>query len=120
MDDIPHEEVLLELCRFGISKVHHPYLFGEPRARQQFMFQNWVTSVEMRILGKQIEDIRVEWPADWWEALKERFAPEWFKARWPVYWERRRLQAPALYPSLPLPDRDPVIYLELGYYWPAD
>jgi hypothetical protein len=28
--------------------------------------------------------IHRSWPANWWEAVKERFAPQWFKSRWPV------------------------------------
>ena len=27
---------------------------------------------------------RLHYPADWKQAIKERFAPRWFKRRWPV------------------------------------
>jgi len=28
------------------------------------------------------------WPADWWQAVKERFAPQWVKRWFPVKYER--------------------------------
>ena len=30
------------------------------------------------------ETISIKYPRNWWEALKERFAPEWFKRAYPV------------------------------------
>lgn len=40
-------------------------------------------------------------PADWWEAVKERWAPAWALRRWPV---RYRFLVPrAYYPGLRLP-----------------
>lgn len=32
------------------------------------------------------------WPADWWQAVKERFAPTWFLNRWPVKWETKEVK----------------------------
>jgi hypothetical protein len=30
----------------------------------------------------------VTFPRDWWQAVKERFAPRWFRRRWPVAYDR--------------------------------
>lgn len=35
-------------------------------------------------MAGQKEVCEQRWPADWWEALKQRFAPAWFVQRWPV------------------------------------
>lgn len=35
-----------------------------------------------------IVDIEEQWPQDWWEAVKDRWAPHWFLRRWPVKWKR--------------------------------
>lgn len=48
-------------------------------------------------------------PADWWQALKERFAPRWCLRRWPVRYRETRLvtqQARGYLPRLPLNSRD--------------
>jgi hypothetical protein len=41
------------------------------------------------VLGKNHGrvDLERQWPKDWWEAVKERFAPRWFLKRWPVRYE---------------------------------
>ncbi len=31
------------------------------------------------------------WPATWWDALKDRSAPGWFKRRYPVKYEKIKL-----------------------------
>src|SRR5678809_654895 len=42
------------------------------------------------VLVRMIQDVLIqrecvaEYPADWWQALKERFAPKWFLRRYPV------------------------------------
>src|SRR5574341_1521167 len=41
----------------------------------------------------------VSYPKDWWEALKQRFAPEWLLQRWPVECTKVVLEASALYPD---------------------
>ena len=68
--------------------------------------------VMARMFGESLlsGDDAIEYPANWIEALKERFAPEWLKRRWPVRYER--WEAVALYPSLSLPDEKHVIQLK--------
>lgn len=41
-------------------------------------------------------------PLNWWEAVKERFAPEWFLNRWPVEYRTEDIDVFALYPRVPL------------------
>lgn len=62
--------------------------------------------------SKYVSD-EVKWPADWRQALKERFAPAWFLRRWPVKYAKKRiehtLEAHIVVPDV-LVDRD-VFYL---------
>ena len=46
--------------------------------------ENLVLSIQTYVLGMEGETINLMWPRDWWEAVKDRFAPRWFLARWPV------------------------------------
>ena len=45
----------------------------------------------------------IEYPANWKEAVKERFAPRWFKRRWPVKKITHRYNARILYPLISIP-----------------
>jgi len=45
----------------------------------------------------------VRYPADWWEALKARFAPRWALTRWPVRYTSITLDACAIWPKFPYP-----------------
>lgn len=41
-------------------------------------------------------------PRDWWEAIKERFAPKWFTRRWPVRYDEITVECFAIFPELDL------------------
>ncbi len=42
--------------------------------------------VSSMLATADVETIQVDvaFPIDWWQAVKERFFPQWAKARWPV------------------------------------
>ena len=46
----------------------------------------------------------VRYPADWWQAVKDRFAPAWFRDRYPVKFVTIEASAKMLYPDIePIP-----------------
>lgn len=53
----------------------------------------------------------VRYPADWWQAVKERFAPVWFRDRYPVQFITVTASLEELYPEIEpaLPDQSPVM-----------
>lgn len=50
-------------------------------------------------------ELSVAYPADWWEAVKERFAPEWFTRRYPVRYLSRTIKVDAMYPKVQVPEK---------------
>lgn len=50
------------------------------------------------VASEQIEQVTWDWPATWWDHFKERWAPKWFKQRWPIVYERKTVLVKALYP----------------------
>ena len=52
------------------------------------------------ILTDLAKEVEYKWPATWWDATKERFAPDWFKKRWPVKYTGKKINAFVLYPEL--------------------
>lgn len=53
----------------------------------------------------------VQYPKTWWDAVKERFAPEWFIRRYPISRVEITVHLEELYPEIKplLPDRNPVM-----------
>jgi len=45
-----------------------------------------IDSMKTYVLGMPGERVIARWPLDWWQAVKERFAPKWYLAVWPVRW----------------------------------
>ena len=59
-------------------------------------------------IGEELES----WPADWWEAVKERWFPKWALRRWPVRYRHLSLKAYHAYPSLNLQHHRPVLQFQ--------
>jgi hypothetical protein len=59
-----------------------------------------VLSLRDYIWSEKRDDIRIEYPKDWIEALKERWAPQWLLAKFPVKMKRHDIKVYDGYPSL--------------------
>ena len=71
-----------------------------------------VMEMRMDIYGKRHPDRHViRYPADWWQAVKERFAPAWFRDKYPVVFTEVTASLNETYPDIQpaLPDREPVL-----------
>lgn len=58
----------------------------------------------LKLAGQRFEPVRVEYPRDWWHALKQRWFPRWALARWPVEMARIEWTPEVVYPLIALPD----------------
>ena len=67
----------------------------------RFMFDELTLCVRQDIFGKQLERVDIKYPADWWQAVKDRWFPGWAKERWPVMFTRHHVDVKALYPTMP-------------------
>lgn len=77
-----------------------------------------VTRVTQEILGREIANARVEYPADWWHAFKNRWFPAWAKKRWPIKVEVVELIAKELYPQMAMPEKADISFEKLtGWYY---
>jgi hypothetical protein len=61
-------------------------------------------AVRVGIFGKQHEKVECKYPADWWQAFRERFFPKWWVKRWPVAYTKMVLDVKELFPKLAIPD----------------
>jgi hypothetical protein len=60
------------------------------------------------------EFVVATWPADWWQALKARFAPKWFLRRWPVAMAEKKatFEVGAYYPLIAMPEQRSYIHIQ--------
>jgi len=68
-----------------------------------FMSDDIVFRIKQEVWGREVQRQDVRYPADWREAVKERWLPEWAKRRWPVRYVQVSLVARELYPHMSLP-----------------
>lgn len=63
-----------------------------------------IHSLHASVYGRTLEAKVIEYPRNWIEALKERFAPEWLLRRCPVDYVRIKVTAKNIFPHLrPIP-----------------
>lgn len=92
-----------------VEQYHHSTLMDWPFAEKPKFSMNrydplyHASKVALHAIQKVLvqRECVAEYPADWIEALKERFAPEWFLRRWPV--RKSRIDMDVLYPRIAIP-----------------
>lgn len=119
MNTMNFDTVRLEKVKFGIvTRLSQDFAIPSNvdwSAESDFLTDDICLRVRQCILAQKLETVKAEWPADWWEALKARFAPAWFLRRWPVRYERRVLEAQALYPKIALPQNEHYMQLSIRH-----
>ena len=110
------KQVTLEQLQFGIMREFSDTAIRcAPDVVLRAETRSMVASLRARVLGEKLATVEVKWPADWWQALKERWFPAWALRRWPVTYRREKLEAVALYPKISLPEHGPVLQITKGY-----
>ena len=67
---------------------------------EEFISTWIVTTCSWEVASKTTKNV-LETPSDWWQHLKQRFAPGWFLERWPVL--VNRYHARHFYPDIKVP-----------------
>ena len=118
MEDYQYETVTLERMKLTalqyISRELVDHFAFPPKvdiSAHDWMFDGVAIRIIQQVYGRTLEEVKAEYPADWWQAFKERWFPAWAKKRWPVEWVRVRLEAKELYPKLYMPDHKPQLQL---------
>ena len=82
-----------------------------------FLADEIAIQVVQAVYGHDLEVIECRYPADWWQAFKERWFPAWAKERWSVLYRHYRLTAKELYPKVSAPRQEYHILLEKRMWW---
>jgi hypothetical protein len=105
-DYIPYKTIQLEKlqigCEFRISKKVDANYFDDMVA---YRIKGYVWSQDA---GKKVE---FKYPADWWQAFKERWFKGWFLKNYPVKYTHKEFQVKATYPDLIVQSHEPIMRL---------
>ena len=117
MNDYPDiRTVTLEKLKFAMQQAISNELLNahvDVQEHIDWMTDQAVVSIRGFIWAETLESETFQWPADWWQAFKERWFPAWAKRRWPVQYERHKLDVKAAYPNLKVsvPEQKYVIHV---------
>jgi hypothetical protein len=70
-----------------------------------------VIRLRTSVFGRKLSEISVSYPADWWQAFKDRWFPTWAKKRWPVEMKTERLVSTEEYTKISCPEHDHFVRL---------
>lgn len=89
------ENISLDILEYRASKyINRDLLYGlEYNYIEDHNVEDMIYQLSLKLKKHQLEYKEVKYPKDWWQSLKERFAPEWFKKRYPVEYKEVRLTA---------------------------
>jgi hypothetical protein len=87
---LPYERYVLDIIRLKASAAVDAdiYRTAQVRSALEYISDRLVFQMELALAGK--EHI-VSYPENWWEAVKERFAPRWFRMKYPVKLRREKV-----------------------------
>ncbi len=96
----------------GIGAAYDVRSLVEPMARRTSF------CLSARVLGQEFGRDPYEWPADWWQALKDRWFPQWALRRWPVLRSGVEMRWRVLYPDFNVVEgmgRAPIVWEAFPY-----
>lgn len=85
---IPYDVVTLEKFYLSAQAAVSDRMIQESVVQAEQVRDRLVYQVRSSLLGRMIVDKHVRWPANWREALKERWAPAFWLEKHPVRYER--------------------------------
>jgi len=108
---IPYKSVELERLTYGMNfKVSREVDAQYTDNYIAYQVRGYVWSQDA---GKKVS---FKYPADWWQAFKERWFHGWLLRRFPVVYTHKEFQVKATYPDLKVQNQEPVMrLLETNY-----
>jgi hypothetical protein len=90
--DLTLKQTLLEKFEYAMAKeLTMPDPNIQMETYRDVLMDKFVVRIRAAIAGQRLESF--QYPADWWEAFKERWFPQRLLKRFPVQYERREVRA---------------------------
>ena len=98
---VKYKEMILERMKIGLQvALSDELLSPSVTYRDDYFYDSVVFQVRGYVWAEQIEHHDVKYPADWWQAFKERWFNKWMLERWPVRYKIHHIDLKAVFPSL--------------------
>jgi len=81
----------------------HPEIFLDDFAR------TLVGLIKIELTSQKLDHIDIKYPANWWEAFKERWFPKWLLRKFPIIYHEEHYDVHAFHPTVILPDEKGVV-----------
>jgi hypothetical protein len=115
LNHIKIEQVVLEKFRL----YNRYYLDGNTLLKNEVdvhvvsdhLADRMVVGFHTYIASLQLDEIKVTYPINWYEAFKERWFPAWLLKKYPVIYKNVKLEAKALYPNVIIPRQDRIVVM---------
>jgi hypothetical protein len=89
-----------------------PYSRNECRAELLYDVNRMAVRLEKYVMSERLADEAVRWPATWWDAFKERWAPRWWLRRWPAKYDHADFTVYRGYPDVSLPKERNTLFIQ--------
>lgn len=113
-----YEAVKLQKLTFQYQQLIDKRLTGDPywpvdtRVIVETIAENMRISMISRLTTQSLEKRSISYPADWIEAIKQRWFPVWLLKRYPVRYYVETIEAHAVYPKIATEGCSGVIYMK--------
>jgi hypothetical protein len=109
-------QVVLNRLKFYVQHVtSYPAYMQRTECDQywQSIADTLLTTLHIEIAGQTQNLFEKRWPANWWEAFKERWFTKWLLYRYPVVYEYYKVDKQTLFPSIAIPKHESVVRVDV-------
>lgn len=91
----------LERIRFGMQQaVSAELLDAQIEGKHDRLVDQFVYTLRGYLWGESQKGYEYSYPADWWQAFKKRWFPNWAKRKWPILYTVIKVDVNVVYPDL--------------------
>ena len=92
----------IDVIKIGLQKMFSDGFISEPSVDVVRMFgDTHAFFISGKVYGQRnMKEYSFKYPSDWWQAVKERFAPAWYLKKSPVKYTVHEISVDAVYPEL--------------------
>lgn len=96
------ERKQLEMMRYAVQMSLDDRLMMDAISAEVYhdAAHRMICTLTYDVYGEKREPRRVQWPATWWDAFKQRWFPKWWLRRWPVRYAFAEFRCTQLYPDV--------------------
>jgi hypothetical protein len=116
-----YRQILLDRCKYHASYTIPFSSIKESLNIDAYLdavADNFICTITWQVIGKQGVLIDESSPVTWWDAVKDRWFPEWLKKYYPVNMRRISINKATTFPTITLPEKygQPIVIVSNSSY----